>query len=157
MIRDGKRGFRMVVGGGLGPLPVEAQLLDEFLPEERIVNRSEAVIRVFNQYGNRKNKNMARLKFVMRERGFEWLSEEIEKEYADILANGGIATPEMVPEGFGGYQSQAAAAGQRRAAAGRDTNGFRRRGVSIAGSNRTCESSSRPAMPWSRSASIRAT
>ena len=57
------------------------------------------------KYGNRKNKNKARLKFVMRERGFDWLREQIEKEYADILANGGIESPEMVPEGFGGYQS----------------------------------------------------
>ncbi len=63
------------------------------------------MIRVFNQYGNRKNKNMARMKFVLRERGFDWLREQIEKEYADILANGGIAWPDMVPEGFGGYQS----------------------------------------------------
>ncbi len=54
--RDGVRGFRVVIGGGLGPLPVEARLLDEFLPEERMVNRIEAVLRVFNQYGNRKNK-----------------------------------------------------------------------------------------------------
>ena len=30
VIRDGRRGFRMTVGGGLGPLPSEAQLLDEF-------------------------------------------------------------------------------------------------------------------------------
>ncbi len=105
VIRDGKRGFRMVVGGGLGPLPVEAQLLDEFLPEERLLNRIEAVIRVFNRYGNRKNKNTARMKFLVRERGFAWLKEQIEKEYHNILANGGIAWPEMVPEGFGGYQS----------------------------------------------------
>ncbi len=105
VIRDGKRGFRMVVGGGLGPLPVEANLLDEFIPEERLVSRCEAVIRVFNQYGNRKNKNMARLKFVVRARGFEWVREQIEKEYQDILANGGIPTPEVVPDGFGGFQS----------------------------------------------------
>jgi sulfite reductase beta subunit-like hemoprotein len=111
MIRDGKRGFRMVIAGGLGPLPVEAQLLDEFLPEERLVNRIEAVLRVFNQYGNRKDKNKARLKFVMRERGFDWLREHIEKEYADILANGGIESPEMVPEGFGGYESNPALLG----------------------------------------------
>jgi sulfite reductase beta subunit-like hemoprotein len=104
-IRDGQRGFHVVVGGGLGPLPVEAQVLDEFLPEDRLVNRVEAVLRVFNKHGNRKNRNKARLKFVMRERGFPWLRDEIEKEYADILANGGIATPEVVPEGFGGYQS----------------------------------------------------
>ena len=49
VIRDGRRGFRMLVGGGLGPLPIEAQLLDEFVPEERLLNRCEAVIRVFNQ------------------------------------------------------------------------------------------------------------
>ncbi|MEX2262790.1 MAG: nitrite/sulfite reductase [Bryobacteraceae bacterium] len=106
VIRDGRRGFRILVGGGLGPLPVEAQLLDEFLPAERLVSRIEAVLRVFNKYGNRANRNKARLKFVMRERGFDWLKEAIEKEYGCILENGGIATPEMVPEGFGGYQSK---------------------------------------------------
>jgi sulfite reductase beta subunit-like hemoprotein len=95
----------MVVGGGLGPLPVEAQLLDEFVPVERLVNKCEAVIRVFSKYGNRKNKNMARLKFVVRERGFAWVKEQIEKEYQDILSDGGIPTPEVVPEGFGGFQS----------------------------------------------------
>lgn len=100
-----QRGFRMVVGGGLGPLPSEAQLLDEFIPAERLVNRIEAVIRVFSKYGNRKNKNKARLKFVLRERGFEWVKEQVEKEYQDILANGGIPTPEAVPEGFGGFRS----------------------------------------------------
>jgi sulfite reductase beta subunit-like hemoprotein len=105
VIRDGERGFHVVVGGGLGPLPVEAQVLDEFLPEARLVNRCEAVLRVFNKYGNRKNRNKARLKFVMRERGFPWMKDEIEKEYADILANGGIAEAGMIPEGFGGYQS----------------------------------------------------
>jgi sulfite reductase beta subunit-like hemoprotein len=105
-IRDGQRGFRMIIGGGLGPLPTEAQLLEEFVPEERLLNRIEAVIRVFNQYGNRKNKNTARMKFILRDRGLEWMKEQIEREYADILANGGIAWPEMVPEGFGGYQSR---------------------------------------------------
>ena len=106
VIRDGKRGFRMIIGGGLGPLPTEAQLLDEFVPEERLLNRCEAVIRVFNQYGNRKNKNTARMKFVMRDRGLDWLKEQIDKEYDDILKNGGIAWPEIVPEGFGGFQSK---------------------------------------------------
>ncbi len=106
VVREGKRGFRIVVGGGLGPLPVEAQLLDEFLPEERLVNRVEAVIRVFNKHGNRQNRNTARLKFVMRSRGIAWVKEQIEKEYAEILANGGIAWPELIPEGFGGFQSK---------------------------------------------------
>lgn len=99
-----KRGFRVVVGGGLGPLPNEAHLLTEFIEEDRIVNLCEAVIRVFNEHGNRGNRNKARLKFVLRERGFEWLKAQIDKEYADILANGGIEMPAEVPEGFGGFQ-----------------------------------------------------
>lgn len=99
-----KRGFRLVVGGGLGPLPNEAGLLDEFVPEERLINRAEAVLRVFNQYGNRNNKNKARLKFVLRERGLPWLKEAVDKEYEDILTNGGIPAPESVPEGFGGFE-----------------------------------------------------
>jgi len=105
IVRDGQRGFRVVAGGGLGPLPNEAQVLDEFLPAERLVNRCEAVLRIFNQFGNRGNKNKARLKFVIRERGFAWFKEQVEKEYDDILENGGIATPESVPEGFGGFQA----------------------------------------------------
>ena len=43
------------------------------------MNRVEAVIRVFNKYGNRKNKNKARLKFVVRERGFDGCKEQIEE------------------------------------------------------------------------------
>lgn len=105
VVREGQRGYRMIVGGGLGPMPAEANLLDEFVPEERLINRIEAVIRVFNKYGNRQNRNKARFKFVIKERGFAWTREQIDQEYADILANGGIPTPEMVPEGFGGYQS----------------------------------------------------
>jgi len=112
VVRDGRRGFRVVIGGGLGPLPTEAQLLDEFLPEERLLNRCEAVVRVFNKYGNRQNRNKARMKFVLRERGMDWLREQIEREYADILENGGISWPELVPEGFGGYQSHPPPLGQ---------------------------------------------
>lgn len=100
-----RKGFRLLVGGGLGPMPNEAQVLDEFLPAELIVQRIEAVVRLFNKHGNRKNRNKARLKFVLKERGWDWVKETIEAEYQDILANGGVAVPETVPEGFGGFVS----------------------------------------------------
>ena len=111
VVRDGRRGFRMVIGGGLGPLPTEAKLLDEFVPEEQLIHKVEAVIRVFNRYGNRKNRNMARMKFVLRDRGLEWMKEAVEEACAEIRLDGGIAWPEAVPEGFGGYQSEPAPAG----------------------------------------------
>ena len=105
VIREGRRGYRVTVAGGLGPLPNEARLLVEFLPEDRVVNLCEAVIRVFNIHGNRSNRNKARLKYVLRERGFDWLKEAIEREYSDILENGGIPMPDEIPEGFGGFVS----------------------------------------------------
>src|SRR5581483_3855646 len=60
-------------GGGLGSLPTEAAPLTEFLPEEELLPTIEAVLRVFNEHGNRKNKYKARLKFVLREKGIDEL------------------------------------------------------------------------------------
>ena len=123
VVRDGKRGFRIVVGGGLGPLPVEAQLLDEFLPEERLINRVEAVIRVFNKHGNRKNRNTARIKFLVRSRGIAWVKEQIEKEFRRYPGERRHCVAGVVPEGFGGYQSTPQPLGKRRAAAGGESVG----------------------------------
>ncbi len=66
-----RRGFKVLVGGGLGSLPTEAAVLADFLPEEELLPTIEAVLRVFNETGNRKNKFKARLKFVLREKGIE--------------------------------------------------------------------------------------
>jgi sulfite reductase beta subunit-like hemoprotein len=68
-----RRGFKVLVGGGLGSLPTEAAVLSEFLPEEELLPTIEAVLRVFTETGNRKNKFKARLKFVLRDKGIEEL------------------------------------------------------------------------------------
>ncbi len=65
------RGFKVLVGGGLGSLPTEAAVLTDFLPEEELLPTIEAILRVFSETGNRKNKFKARLKFVLREKGIE--------------------------------------------------------------------------------------
>src|SRR5260370_32166684 len=62
---------KVLVGGGLGSLPTEAAVLTDFLPEEELLPTIEAVLRVFTETGNRKNKLMARLKFVLRAKGIE--------------------------------------------------------------------------------------
>jgi sulfite reductase beta subunit-like hemoprotein len=66
-----RRGFRVLVGGGLGSLPTEAAVLTDFLPEEELLPTVEAILRLFNETGNRKNKLKARLKFVLRDKGIE--------------------------------------------------------------------------------------
>jgi len=68
-----RRGFKVLVGGGLGSLPTEAAVLSEFVPEEELLPTIEAVLRVFTETGNRKNKFKARLKFVLRDKGIEEL------------------------------------------------------------------------------------
>ena len=70
-VRDGQRGFKVLVGGGLGSLPTEAGVLSEFLPAEELLPTMEAVLRVFSETGNRKNKLKARMKFVLRDKGIE--------------------------------------------------------------------------------------
>ncbi len=70
-VRESQRGFKVLVGGGLGSLPTEAGVLTEFLPAEELLPTIEAVLRVFSETGNRKNKLKARMKFVLREKGIE--------------------------------------------------------------------------------------
>ncbi len=70
-IEGGRRGFRLYVGGGLGPSPRAALLLEPFTPAEDLLPTLEAVIRVFDRHGNRENRNRARLKFLVKEWGQE--------------------------------------------------------------------------------------
>lgn len=72
-IVDGRlvRGFKVVVGGGLGAQPVLAQTAFEFLEEDQIVPFAEAAIRVFDRYGERSNRHKARLKYLLEKTGIE--------------------------------------------------------------------------------------
>ncbi len=78
---DGVIGFRMVAGGGLGSTPRVAQLLREFTPMEELIPSIEAVIKVFDTLGNRKNRNKARMKFVIDKLGFEEFKRRWEAAY----------------------------------------------------------------------------
>jgi len=71
--QDGKtrRGFELWVGGGLGPVPQQARLYDEFIPEEEILPIAQAIARVFARLGEKKNRNTARLKFLVSKLGIE--------------------------------------------------------------------------------------
>src|SRR5499427_1668832 len=70
-IRDGKRGFALYVGGGLGTVPQQAKLLSDFVPEEELLPLSQAIGLVFARLGEKKNRNTARLKFVIQKIGLE--------------------------------------------------------------------------------------
>ncbi len=69
--KDGRRGFELFVGGGLGSVPNQAKLFEEFLPEEELLPVSQAIARVFARLGEKKNRNTARLKFLVNKLGLE--------------------------------------------------------------------------------------
>jgi sulfite reductase (ferredoxin) len=79
-IKEGKRGFKIVVGGGLGAQPRMADLAHEFLPEDQLIPFSEAVLRVFDRHGERNSRSKARMKFLLQKIGFEAFMELVEAE-----------------------------------------------------------------------------
>ncbi|MFQ5878445.1 MAG: nitrite/sulfite reductase [Acidobacteriota bacterium] len=83
---DGRReiGFRVLIGGGLSVSPQDAWVLHDFLPPERLLPVCEAVVRVFQRTGNRKNRNQARMKYAIRKMGWEAFRAEIDKEAATL-------------------------------------------------------------------------
>ncbi|WP_114783804.1 HEPN domain-containing protein [Botryobacter ruber] len=74
------RGFRVVVGGGLGAQPVLAHLVHEFLHEDLLIPYIENVIRVFDRYGERNNRNKARLKYLINKIGLEEFLRLVDEE-----------------------------------------------------------------------------
>jgi sulfite reductase (ferredoxin) len=66
-----QKGFELYVGGGLGAVPHSAKLFDEFVPVEELLPLAQAISRVFARYGEKKNRNKARLKFLVAQLGIE--------------------------------------------------------------------------------------
>src|SRR6059036_1283248 len=90
---DGVIGFRMSVGGGLGAAPRIGQVLREFVPMDQLIPTIEAVIKVFDTLGNRKNRHKARMKFVIEKLGFEEFKRRWEEAYVSM----GHARPDREP------------------------------------------------------------
>ena len=90
---DGTIGFRMSVGGGLGSAPRIGQVLREFVPMDDLIPTIEAVIKVFDTLGNRKNRHKARMKFVIEKLGFEEFKRRWEEAYVSM----GHARPDREP------------------------------------------------------------
>ncbi|MDA1278730.1 MAG: nitrite/sulfite reductase [Chloroflexi bacterium] len=80
-VRDGKRGFKIVVGGGLSTNPLMAKTLSEFVPAEDFIKHCEAVLRIFNrQDEERKSIMKARIKFTIERLGIEKFREMVDEE-----------------------------------------------------------------------------
>jgi sulfite reductase (ferredoxin) len=75
-----KRGFEVYVGGGLGAVPQQAKLLDDFVPEEELLPLTQAIGRVFARLGEKKNRAAARLKFLVTKLGLDEFRRLVNEE-----------------------------------------------------------------------------
>jgi sulfite reductase (NADPH) hemoprotein beta-component len=92
-IVDGRRGFRVTVGGGTAILVNSGALLYDFLPVEEILNVAEAVIRVFHRFGDRKHMQRNRMKFLIKSLGWDEWRARFDQALADFRAGGGARLP----------------------------------------------------------------
>jgi sulfite reductase (ferredoxin) len=74
------KGFKVLVGGGLGAQPFLAQVAHEFLEEEKLIPFVEATIRVFDRYGERNSRHKARIKYLIAKLGIEEFIRLTEEE-----------------------------------------------------------------------------
>ena len=70
-IVDGKRGFRLTIGGGTSILPTSGYLLYDFLPAEQMLEVAEAIVRVYHRFGDYKHRQRNRMKFLIKDLGWE--------------------------------------------------------------------------------------
>lgn len=79
-IKDGEIGFKVMLGGGLGSQARLADTLYEFLPSDKIIPVTEAVLRVFDRHGERAKRARARLKFLVKEIGLDAFVKLVSEE-----------------------------------------------------------------------------
>jgi sulfite reductase (NADPH) hemoprotein beta-component len=100
--QDGRLGFKVWVGGGMGRTPMLASLIREFLPAEHFLSYQEAILRVYNRHGRRDNIYKARIKILVNDLGATEFARQVEDEWQTILPLG-IDAPAAEVERIAGF------------------------------------------------------
>ena len=80
----GEIGLRVMVGGGMGRTPILGSVICDFLPWQHMLTYTEAIMRVYNQYGRRDNIYKARIKILVKAIGIDDFRRQVEAEWADL-------------------------------------------------------------------------
>ena len=96
IVRDaeGRTGYKVLVGGGMGRTPYIAQVIGDFVEKTDILAFMEAVLRVYNEQGRRDNIYKARIKILTNALGIAEMRRQVEIEFAEIKARGALQVPQ---------------------------------------------------------------
>lgn len=75
-----QRGFKILIGGGLGAQPFLAKTTHEFLEEDKLIPYLESILRVFDRHGERTSRHKARMKFLIQKIGLDAFNELVAAE-----------------------------------------------------------------------------
>jgi sulfite reductase (NADPH) hemoprotein beta-component len=90
---DGKRGFRLTIGGGTSIMPLSGYLLYEFLPAEQMLEVAEAIVRVYHRLGDYEHRQRNRMKFLIKALGWDRWKAHYDEALAAVRAEGGVRWP----------------------------------------------------------------
>ena len=82
--KNGKPGFKVYAGGGTGGQAISAVLVKEFAEEAELPSILEALVRLHQKYSNRRNRNAARMKFVLKRFGEAKFKALFDEEYERV-------------------------------------------------------------------------
>ena len=91
---EGRTGYKVLVGGGMGRTPYIAQVIGDFVEKTDILAFMEAVMRVYNEQGRRDNIYKARIKILTSALGIEEMRRQVEREFDEIKARGALQVPQ---------------------------------------------------------------
>lgn len=81
---QGETGFRIIVGGGMGRMPIIGEEICAFLEKEHLLSYLEAILRIYNLEGRRDNMQRARIKVLVKSLGIDAFREKVHAEWDRI-------------------------------------------------------------------------
>jgi sulfite reductase (NADPH) hemoprotein beta-component len=91
---QGRTGYKVIAGGGMGRIPYIAHVMKEFVEREDILAYLEAVLRVYNQDSRRDNIHKQRIKILINAIGPEEFRRRAEREFDEIKRTGSLQLPQ---------------------------------------------------------------
>jgi len=79
--REGRLGFEVIVGGGMGRTPYIGPTIREHLPAEHLLSYLTAILRVYNRFGRRDNLYKARIKILVASLGAAEFARQVDEEW----------------------------------------------------------------------------
>jgi len=90
---EGRIGYLVMAGGGMGRTPYVAHVMSEFVEREDILAYLEAVLRVYNQDSRRDNIHKQRIKILINAIGPEEMRRRVQREFEELKRMGTLQLP----------------------------------------------------------------